>query len=160
MRRLLLLALATVVTFAAAAATDFRELSWDELVPEGAWEAQMDPTAEPFDPWTSPSPEGYPIVEKLDGQKVKLPGFIVPLESDEGGLLEEFFLVPYFGACIHVPPPPPNQIVYVTLDKAFNLESMWEPYWIEGTMRTKTFTSAIGASAYSLEGIKVYKYEY
>ena len=79
MRRFLLLALATVVTFAAAATTDFRELSWDELVPEGAWEAQMDPSAEPFDPWTSPSPEGYPIVEKLDGQKVKLPGFIVPL---------------------------------------------------------------------------------
>ena len=158
--------LALTVTTAALAADNgqIREVSWDELVPENALamesEVQTGEVGENFDPWMSPAPEGFPIVESLNGQRIKLPGFIVPLESDEGGLLEEFFLVPYFGACIHVPPPPPNQIVYVTLDEAFNLESMWEPYWIEGTMRTKTFTSAIGASAYSLEGFKVYKYEY
>ena len=163
MRKLFLI-LGGFVVAANLHAVDLRELSWDELIPEGAFDQQGIPTAEEpsadFDPWMSPSPDSFPIVDTLDGQKIKLPGFIVPLENDEGGLLEEFFLVPYFGACIHVPPPPPNQIVYVTLDEAFNLESMWEPYWIEGTMRTKSFTSAIGASAYSLEGQKVYKYEY
>jgi len=143
----------------AVAAQNPSEISWDELVPQGALD--LAPPAEaPVDPSISPAPEAYGVVEELDGRRVKIPGFIVPLESDEGGLLNEFFLVPYFGACIHVPPPPPNQIVYVTLEKAFNLETMWEPYWIEGTLRTKSHVHAIGASAYSLEGTKVYLYEY
>jgi len=137
-------------------AAEPRELSWDELVPPGAmmW---YEPGSEPLEP-SSPIPA--PVVEALDGQEVRIPGFIVPLESDEGGLLAEFFLVPYFGACIHVPPPPPNQIVYVTVDPPFNLESMWEPFWIEGRMRTKGHVSLIGTTAYSLTASKIEPYEY
>ncbi len=52
---------------------------------------------------------------KLSETKVKIPGFVVPLVVNDNGVVSEFFLVPYFGACIHVPPPPPNQIVYVKL---------------------------------------------
>ena len=154
-----LLAIAAPLLFAAP---DVNEVSWDQLIPDGSLDLQPPPLGdeEVVDPWAIPSPEAYGVVEELDGQKIKIPGFIVPLESDEGGLLNEFFLVPYFGACIHVPPPPPNQIVYVTLEEAFNLETMWEPYWIEGTMRTKTHIHAIGASSYTLEGTKVYVYEY
>ena len=63
----------------------------------------------------------------LNGQYVKLPGYVVPLESDAGGLLSEFLLVPYYGACIHVPPPPSNQIVYVRLNKPYLLKSMEDP---------------------------------
>ena len=142
----------------AAVADEPRELSWDELIPAGAmvWpdeSAGMDPQG-----WSYPVPGA--VVEALDGQDVRIPGFIVPLESDEGGLLAEFFLVPYFGACIHVPPPPPNQIVYVTVDPPFNLESMWEPFWIEGRMQTKGHTSIIGTTAYSLTASKIEPYEY
>ena len=137
------------------------ELSWDELIPQGMEDLASTPaTQTPTDSSMSAAPEAYGVVENLDGETIKIPGFIVPLESDEGGLLNEFFLVPYFGACIHVPPPPPNQIVYVTLEDPFNLETMWEPYWIEGTLRTKSHVHAMGASAYSLEGTKVYPYEY
>jgi len=137
------------------------ELSWDELIPQAPAAVAHPPAGQaPVDSSMSPAPEAYGVVDNLDGETVKIPGFIVPLESDEGGLLNEFFLVPYFGACIHVPPPPPNQIVYVTLEDPFNLETMWEPYWIEGTLRTKSHVHAMGASAYSLEGTKVYPYEY
>ena len=143
------------------AAPEVTELSWDQLIPASDAQLPVPPSApEATDPWASPAPEAYGVVAELDGQTIKIPGFIVPLESDEGGLLNEFFLVPYFGACIHVPPPPPNQIVYVTVADAFNLETMWEPFWIEGTLRTKSHIHAIGASAYSLEGTKIYPYEY
>jgi hypothetical protein len=54
----------------------------------------------------------------LDGQNIRLPGYIVPLEVSEEGRTTEFLLVPYFGACIHVPPPPSNQIVHVKSESA------------------------------------------
>ena len=53
--------------------------------------------------------------KSLDGATVRLPGFIIPLDARRDGVLDEFLLVPYFGACIHVPPPPPNQLVYVRM---------------------------------------------
>jgi hypothetical protein len=136
-----------------------REISWDELVPTGA-AALTSPQGNEAAGESSPVPLAGGVVETLNGQAVRIPGFIVPLESDDGGLLAEFFLVPYFGACIHVPPPPPNQIVYVTVDPAFNLESMWEPFWIEGTMRTEGHASVIGTTAYSLKASKIEPYEY
>lgn len=59
-----------------------------------------------------------PVVKALDGQNIRLPGYIVPLEVSEEGRTTEFLLVPYFGACIHVPPPPSNQIVHVKAKSA------------------------------------------
>ena len=99
-------------------------------------------------------------VKELDGQYVKLPGYIVPLESDAGGLLNEFLLVPYFGACIHVPPPPPNQIVYVKLKKPFNLKSMADPYWVTGRMSTKPWTGDMADTDYVMAGDKVEIFEW
>jgi hypothetical protein len=99
-------------------------------------------------------------VKELDGQYVKLPGYIVPLESDAGGMLDEFLLVPYFGACIHVPPPPPNQIVYVKLKKPFNLKSMADPYWITGVISTKPWTGDMADTDYVMAGEKVEIFEW
>ena len=98
-------------------------------------------------------------VEELDGTFAKVPGFIVPLESDEGGLLTEFLLVPYYGACIHSPPPPPNQVVYVKLEEAFELTSMYQPYWITGTLRTQDYSGYLAESLYTMEGTDVEIYE-
>jgi hypothetical protein len=89
-------------------------------------------------------------VKALNGKYVKLPGYLVPLESDAGGLLNEFLLVPYFGACIHVPPPPPNQIVYVKLKKPFNLSSMADPYWVIGTMSTTPWSGDVADTDYTM----------
>ena len=112
-----------------------RELGWDDLVPPAGTVPPPPPVfpgagipgdEAPANPFGFVPMYTFNPVKELDGQYIKLPGYIVPLESDEGGLLDEFLLVPYFGACIHVPPPPPNQIVYVV--KPFFLRSM-EDYW-------------------------------
>ena len=99
-------------------------------------------------------------VKELDGKQVKMPGYIVPLDVRRGGTVSEFFLVPYFGACIHVPPPPPNQIVYVKLKKPFNLKSMADPYWVTGRMSTKVWTSDMADSDYVMTGDAVEVFEW
>jgi hypothetical protein len=68
--------------------------------------------------------------------------------------------VPYFGACIHVPPPPPNQIVYVRMNKGIALDSIYEAYWITGRMKVSRKATRLGASAYQLDASKVEIYKY
>ena len=83
-------------------------------------------------------------IRKLIGKSVKIPGFAVPLEGDDGfEYVKEFLLVPTFGACIHVPPPPPNQVIYVILDKPVYFEKLMYAVWVSGIVE-------IGE--YSLEG--------
>ena len=74
-------------------------------------------------------------LSQLIGKSVKIPGFAVPLEGDEGfEYINEFLLVPYFGACIHVPPPPPNQVIHVILDKPVHFEVISFAIWITGIL--------------------------
>lgn len=145
-----------------------RNLDWVELIPEDERET--------FDAAPPPPPHDYlsgesggfaamqvmnfRVNDKLEGQQVRMPGFIVPLELDAKGLVTEFFLVPYFGACIHVPPPPPNQLVYVIMDKGISLDSMYSAYWITGKMSTKTRNTALGAAAYTLAGTRAEEYKF
>ena len=83
-------------------------------------------------------------IRKLMGKPIKIPGFAVPLEGDDGfEYVKEFLLVPTFGACIHVPPPPPNQVIYVILDKPVYFEKLMYAVWVSGIVE-------IGE--YSLEG--------
>jgi uncharacterized protein len=105
-------------------------------------------------------PEASVVVPELDGKQVRIPGFIVPLDMDDVGNITEFFLVPYFGACIHVPPPPPNQLVYVTPEEAFPLHSIWDPFWIEGTLRTEQHGNVLGLAGYTMTASKIEIYEY
>jgi len=78
------------------------------------------------------------VATNLDGASVKMPGYVLPLEYSEHKVTE-FLLVPWVGACIHTPPPPPNQIVHVVLDtgNAFESRSMYEPVWVVGEMVTQ-----------------------
>jgi hypothetical protein len=69
----------------------------------------------------------------LDGQTVRLPGYVLPLEIT-GKKVTEFLLVPWVGACIHTPPPPPNQIVYVKADTPFEVTSLFAPVWVTGRL--------------------------
>jgi hypothetical protein len=75
----------------------------------------------------------------LETRRVRLPGFIVPLE-DFQDRAKEFLLVPYFGACVHLPPPPPNQMIYVTMNRETTI-SWWNPVWIEGTLQVINYKS-------------------
>jgi hypothetical protein len=94
----------------------------------------------------------------LDGQRITLPGFVVPLERGADGLLSEFFLVPYFGACIHVPPPPPNQIVYVRMRAGAGLRSIEDAQWVTGRLHAVARSTDLGVAAYTLDGERLDPY--
>jgi hypothetical protein len=103
--------------------------------------------------------EMAPVVKALHGQQVKLPGYIVPLNSSEEGRVTEFLLVPYYGACIHVPPPPPNQIVHVKTELGVLMENLYQPFWIEGPLQVESISSDIAEAGYQMQASKVYPYE-
>ena len=65
---------------------------------------------------------------------MRLPGYVVPLEEVKGEL-KEFLLVPYFGACIHSPPPPANQIVHVTSRTPLKGWRTMDAVWVNGTLK-------------------------
>jgi len=87
------------------------------------------------------------VVETLDGQHVRMPGYVLPLEFDDEQITE-FLLVPFVGACIHVPPPPPNQIVHVFHPEGFENQGLFTPVWVEGTIATE----ASNAELYLVDG--------
>ena len=143
------------------------ELDWEELIPQDARSrfAGAGPPPPVHDylgegGMAAAQPMDFSVNQELDGVGVRLPGFIVPLDVGKDGLVSEFFLVPYFGACIHVPPPPPNQIVYVKMEKGIALDSIYEAYWVTGKMKIAKKATQLGAAAYSLAASKVEIYKY
>lgn len=105
------------------------------------------------------------LVDALDGKNIRIPGYLLPLEfSDKGGT--EFLLVPYVGACIHTPPPPPNQIVFVRVNKPFKAQNLYTPVWVMGRMSTKGASKSLSfvdgqsqiAAGYTLSGNKIEEY--
>ncbi len=99
------------------------------------------------------------INDELGNQKIRLPGFVVPVEYGDNQVITEFFLVPYFGACIHVPPPPPNQIIYVKYPQGLTVDALYDPFWIEGELLTELVENDLAVSAYSMnaENIEIYQ---
>ena len=87
----------------------------------------------------------------LDGQNIRIPGFVVPLEFDEEQTISQFFLVPYFGACLHMPPPPPNQIILVNAPDGVQMTALYEPFWLEGEIATTITENDMAKSAYAMK---------
>ena len=139
---------------------DVRTLQWDDLLPAG--EIPL-PPPQVIDhssvPLGLPQSAAAPTVPGLDGALVRLPGFVVPLDVAEGKV-SSFLLVPYYGACIHQPPPPSNQIVHVSFAAPVELESMYAPVWVVGRMRVETYSTAFVEAGYALAGREVEPYEY
>ena len=109
-------------------------------------------------------------IRKLMGKPIKIPGFAVPLEGDDGfEYVKEFLLVPTFGACIHVPPPPPNQVILVILDKPVYFEKLMYAVWVSGIVEIGEYflegSSDFGQQTYDTEttyllrGQKVEEYD-
>lgn len=96
---------------------------------------------------------------ELNGTVVRLPGFLVPLDVNERGDAVTFFLVPYFGACIHVPPPPPNQMVYVSFPGGIPADAIWDPYWVVGPLRIETNSNELGIATYAIEAANITLYD-
>lgn len=82
------------------------------------------------------------LVEDLDGKEVRIPGYVLPTEYS-GDEVVEFLLVPYVGACIHVPPPPLNQMVHVELDDGYANKRLFAPVWVTGRILSTTSTQSI-----------------
>ena len=107
----------------------------------------------------------FAMDENLDGKTIRMPGYALALEYD-GKKVKEFLLVPWVGACIHTPPPPPNQIVYVEASESFKATSRFEPVWIEGVMTvgegSKQLYLVDGSAdiniGYSMTSAKIAKY--
>lgn len=100
------------------------------------------------------------VVPTLKDKAIRIPGFIVPMEMNDDNQVTEFFLVPYFGACVHYPPPPPNQIIYVRMKQAVEHEKLYsDAFWLKGILKTSGKISDIAASAYSMEGESIELYD-
>jgi hypothetical protein len=101
--------------------------------------------------------DSAPTNPKMDGTRVRLPGYVVPLEEVKGDL-KEFLLVPYFGACIHSPPPPANQIVHVTASTPLKGWRTMDAVWVAGTLKAARADTAMGASGYQIADPVVERY--
>ena len=146
-----------------------RTIAWDILVPQG-WEPFKEFKDLNFQSMDDGDPKAMAMLKKMRdvwdnapvnnaivGQSVRIPGFVVPLEDTKDGM-KEFLLVPYFGACIHSPPPPANQIVHVLpKSPAKGLRSM-DAVWITGTLTTVRTDSYMGAASYRIEAQSVAPY--
>lgn len=102
-----------------------------------------------------------PVNTELDKKKIRLSGFISPLEIDEKeGVVKEFLLVPYFGACIHVPPPPLNQTLLIkpAKDQQIKLEDAYEPIWISGVIHAESTTTKLAEAGYKISDVKIEMY--
>ena len=113
-------------------------------------------------------------LRQLIGTSIKIPGFAVPLVEDEGGYeggfeyVKEFLLVPVYGMCIHVPPPPPNQVIHIILEKPVYFEILLYAVWVTGILEIGEYyvegSSDFGQvydteTTYLIRGIKVVEYE-
>ena len=151
----------------------YTELRWDDLVPKG-WDPSKamkdkgianigllndgDPKTMELMRQMRESWDNAPTEPSLDGARVRLPGYLVPLEETAAGHTE-FLLVPYFGACIHTPPPPANQIVMVVPAKpAVGFRSM-DTVWVNGVLKATRSNTAMGSSGYRLESALVERYK-
>lgn len=140
---------------------EYKELDWLDLMPPEDLAALQDnsPALLHLGGRRMRQQGSFSTVAAVTGKDVKLPGYIVPLSTDDAGKLTEFFFVPYFGACLHAPPPPPNQIVYVSLDRPTGSPEMWNPQWLRGRLRASTTENALGGSAYVMENASLVPYE-
>jgi hypothetical protein len=147
----------------AIAASDSVQLQWEQLIPQ---DGSAVGSSGPVVPRgvvqhgeLMPAPEEFGgLVHDYNGERVRLAGFVVPLDFSET-VIQEFLLVPYIGACIHVPPPPLNQIVYVTSDEGVEVAGMFDAVWVTGTFNTAAISNELADIGYRIEAKSVESYE-
>jgi len=148
----------------------YREIDWQALLPKG-WDPLApfrgmrlqrmqdgDPRAQEAlfkarEYWkTAPTEPG------MDGARVRIPGYVVSLDA-EGDQLREFLLVPYFGACIHVPPPPSNQIIHVLASRPLPGLRTMDPVWVSGVLRVERAETMMGDAGYAMHDARLERYQ-
>lgn len=151
----------------------YTEIRWDDLVPKGWDPTQLlkdkgggnlaalqdgDPRANALLQQMRELWDNAPTEPELNNTRIKLPGYLVPLEEVAAGHTE-FLLVPYFGACIHTPPPPANQIVLVVPAKPAGGFRSMDTVWVSGVLKTTRTNSPMGSTGYRLESALVERYK-
>lgn len=152
----------------------FKTVEWTDLMPEEDLEALLNPPSYVTDvedgsledqissqiqnTIAAASDDRYQqaltstrIIPAMNEKAIRIAGFIVPLEFDDEQTITQFFLVPFFGACIHVPPPPPNQIIFVNYPKGLKLDALYDPFWISGILKTSFIENEMAIAAYSMQ---------
>ncbi len=138
-------------------AEDFIDLDWKDLVPEG--QTVVPPILQSLidhdqAPLTSQQPESNGVRTDWNGKIVRLPGFIVPIDYSGTGVTA-FILVPFVGACVHVPPPPANQLVFVTTAEPYESSGMFEPVNVIGMFGVSSVSTQLADIAYALSADRI-----
>ncbi|MBM3344992.1 MAG: DUF3299 domain-containing protein [Betaproteobacteria bacterium] len=154
---------------AATPASGFRAIKWDDLIPAD-WDPRQLFKGIDLSMLDDSDPRAIRALEKLrevwsnapskaemHGNRVRISGFVVPLER-KGKQITEFLLVPYFGACIHVPPPPSNQIIHVSASKPVRDTATMDAVWVDGTLEVARSETGMGAASYRLRAELVAPY--
>lgn len=185
MNCLIRITLALVVIGLTAACSDspssqYQELSWQDLKPIDEKELEFQSNGSSLvieDDWYddgysqsnglggpySGEPrqaQSFGVVAEMDEKQVRVPGFVVPVEFDGEKHVTEFFLVPYFGACFHKPPPAPNQTIYVSSKSPVEYQSIYDPVWIMGQLKTEQTGNEIATAAYRMDLHDLEPFEY
>ena len=154
-------------------------IMWEDLMPEGSEEelirqyeqfyamlekryaANTTTLADAADPYAAiaegsefdymPQLGTFDTVEELDGALVRIPGYVVPFDFNSNNRQKEFLFVPYMGACIHTPPPPPNQIIFCRAEPAVQIKDILVPYRIEGRLSTERTENELSHATYAVE---------
>ncbi|SBO11434.1 hypothetical protein VME0621_03570 [Vibrio mediterranei] len=138
--------------------TDVQRLHWIDLIPE---QERNIPTKNLITEHTGGAAlqsQAHTVRQELDGTEVKIAGFVIPLEGDDE-LVTDFLLVPYFGACIHIPPPPPNQIIRVRFKEGVAISEIWDVVYVVGMLRTESSSSELADTAYVIDGSRIETYQ-
>lgn len=140
-----------IVIGSATAMSKPLELTWDKLIPEGSGPdyTRVSPVLQIIKGLMSDEDKTPPVVSSLNGQDVRLSGYVVPLKH-EGNRVKEFLLVPYVGACIHVPPPPQNQIVHVTAKKPVKVKGLFAAVTVTGVISTQLIDTELAETGYRI----------
>ena len=141
-------------------AEDVVDLEWRDLVPQG--EAPLPPALQGVIPHdkagiASGQPPSTGVRANWNGRTVRLSGFIIPLDFKGTGVTA-FMLVPYVGACIHVPAPPANQLVLVTTERPFESDGLFAPVTVTGMFGTASMSTQLAEVGYALSADLVVPY--
>jgi len=147
------------------------EIKWEALVPKG-WNPAREFKGLDLSKLDDADPRAIEALDKLkklwdtapteatlEGRKVRIAGFALPLERDAKGATTEYLIVPYFGACIHTPPPPANQIIHARSAKGMPGVRLMVPIWSYGTLSVKRSDTTWGVAGYRLQVDQVTPYE-
>ncbi len=150
----------------------YEPVRWSELIPAG-WDpspqirrlqdgqgglADTDPRARASLGKVRALLDAAPAEPALEGRRIRIPGYVVPLDGAASGA-SEFLLVPYFGACIHTPPPPANQVIHVVASRPMKRLRTMEAVWLRGTLRVVRHDAAVATSGYRLLAESAEPYE-